>query len=442
MKTSTSIRIFAFILALVTLSSLLSACGGDGETTSAPEISDSPTLEESVETTSPTAPTHLDVVKDGASEYVIIRPEKDDEVEISAMKSLRDLIKNAFSVTLQFDTDGKRPNGTDPEYKILIGKTNDPASAPAVAFVDSLKPGESAFSIRVTGNHIAIAASSATAYSSAMDYIKENFITESGMRVPVDLVYDSEVTTLNPSAGISETGELSVTMNELYSISTHTDKNGVKCRIIQGSCTDGEYLYTCLNDGASSGAVTTIVKTELRTGKVIAKYESLMIDHANDLTYNPKTNEIVAVHNSPNRTHVSFFDADTLELKELKKIRLQIYSIEYDEYEDCYWVGISHGYNYAKFDAKLERQITFVGFNNGFTKQGMDADDKYVYFVLYNTNCIAVYTKDGKYVRQIDLPITAGEPENISHVGDVFYIVYNNSSWTGGIVYETIIKEK
>ena len=54
---------------------------------------------------------------------------------------------------------------------------------------------------------------------------------------------------------------------------------------------DGEYLYTCLNDGASSGAVTTIVKTELVTGKVVAKYEGIMIDHANDLTYNPKTKE-------------------------------------------------------------------------------------------------------------------------------------------------------
>ena len=72
----------------------------------------------------------------------------------------------------------------------------------------------------------------------------------------------------------------------------------------------------------------------------------------------------------------------------------------------------------------------------------MDADDKYVFFVLYKTNCIAVYNKEGEYIRQIDLPVTAGEPENISHVGDTFYIVYNNPSWTGGIVYEVKITGK
>jgi sugar lactone lactonase YvrE len=72
----------------------------------------------------------------------------------------------------------------------------------------------------------------------------------------------------------------------------------------------------------------------------------------------------------------------------------------------------------------------------------MDADENYIYFVLYNTNCIAIYNKKGEYIRQVDLPVTKGEPENISHVGDLFYIVYNNSSWTGGIVYETVIREK
>jgi hypothetical protein len=325
---------------------------------------------------------------------------------------------------------------------ILIGKTNEAASEPAIAFIESLKPGEDAFAIHTTDSHIAIVASSATMYGEAIDFFKENYIKDDGIELPLDLVYNSEITARTPSMGIPEEGEVKVVMNELYTISTHTDKNGNKCRIIQGSCTDGTYLYTCLNDGADSGAVTTIVKTELRSGKVVAKYEGLMIDHANDLTYNSATNEIVAIHNAPNRTHVSFFDADTLELKELKKVRLQLYAIEYDENEDCYWVGIAHGYNYAKYDAKMEKYVTYQGYNNGFTKQGMDADDKYVYFVLYNTNCIAVYTKDGKYVRQIDLPVTSGEPENISHVGDTFYIVYNNSSWTGGIVYETIITEK
>ena len=99
--------------------------------------------------------------------------------------------------------------------------------------------------------------------------------------------------------------------------------------------------------------------------------------------------------------------------------------------------------NGRSYNAEFKKPSKIIrGYSNGFTKQGVDADDKYLYFVLYNKNCIAVYTKDGGYVRQIDLPVTAGEPENICHVGDTFYIVYNNPTWSGGIVYETVITAK
>lgn len=432
-----STRILALIFALILIASLVS-CGGESETeTTAPE-----TTKAIPETTAEVIDSDLHIVEGGASEWALIRPELSTEYEVSAMQSLRNLVKEKYGITMKLDTDGKRMPGTDPEYQILIGKTDEPESSEAIAFIDSLERGKAAFIIEAHEKRLVIVASNSSMYAEAIKYIEKSFMTDAGITVPEGFRYTADAKTLNPSIHIEKDNALDVKMTEIYTVKTHTDANGVNCRVIQGACTDGEHLYVCLNNGADSGAVTAIVKTELSSGRVVATYENKLIDHANDLTYNPKTNEILAVHNAPYRQKISIFDAETMELKEIKTVRHDVYAIEYDDDGDCYWFGISHGYDYARYDTTLKKYTEYRGFNNGFTKQGMDADDKYVYFVLYKTNCIAVYTKDGEYVRQIDLPVTAGEPENISHVGDVFYIVYNNPSWTGGIVYETVITEK
>lgn len=430
-------RILALIFALIMTLSLVS-CGGEVETeTTAPE-----TTEAIPETTAEVIDSDLHIVEGGASEWAGIRPEVSSNAEIEGLKILKNLIKDKYGITIPLDTDGKRMPGTDPEYQILIGRTDEPESAGAIEFINSLPRGQVAYVIEALEKRLVIVASNTSMYEAAIAYLAENFMTESGFTVPIGFKYTADAVTVNPSNHIEKDNALEVKMTEIYTVKTHTDANGVNCRVIQGACTDGEHLYVCLNNGADSGAVTAIVKTELSTGRVVATYENKLIDHANDLTYNPKTNEILAVHNAPYRQKISIFDAETMELKEIKTVRHDVYAIEYDDDGDCYWFGISHGYDYARYDTTLKKYTEYRGFNNGFTKQGMDADDKYVYFVLYKTNCIAVYTKDGEYVRQIDLPVTAGEPENISHVGDVFYIVYNNPSWTGGIVYETVITEK
>lgn len=441
-------QIFALIFAIIMTFSLASCNGGGDEiTTELPVDSSGPeattAAEQTEETTAEVIDLDLYVVRDGATDYVGVRPEASENYEITAIKALKSLLKEKYGVDMALDTDGKRKPGADPEYQILIGKTDEPESAEAIAFIESVERGKAAFVIEAHEKRLVIVATNIGMYESALKYLEENFMNDKEMTVPAGFRYASDAESVNPSIHIEKDNELEVKMTQLYTVKTHTDSNGVYCKNIQGGCTDGKYLYTCLNDGAKSGAVTTIVKTVLRSGKVVAKYEGILIDHANDLTYNPKTNEILACHNSPNNNLISVFDAETMAYKETIKIRENIYAIEYDEDNDCYWIGLSGCYDFANYDTAFKkRSQIYRGYSNGFTKQGVDADDKYLYFVLYKTNCIAVYTKDGEYVRQIDLPITSGEPENISHVGDVFYIVYNNSNWTGGIVYETTITPK
>jgi hypothetical protein len=418
--------------------SLYSCTHSDTENTEEVSSSDTNPPEQ---TTAEKAGEDLHIVLDGTSEYVGIRPESAEDSEIEAVRSLKSLLREKYGVEIDLDTDGNRKPGTDPEFQILIGKTDEPESANAISVIESLGSSKASFVIEAHEKRLVVVASNSTMYEAAIKYLEESFMSEKEMTVPAGFRYVAEAVSLNPSIYIEKDNELEVKMTELYTIKKNTDSNGVNCRIIQGGCTDGKHLYVCLNDGADKNAVTTIVKTELRSGKVVAKYEGIMIDHANDLTYNPNTNEILACHNAPNYKFISVFDAETMELKETKKIRESLYAIEYDEDLDLYWIGLSGAYDFMYYDSAIKKNSKiYRGYNNGFTKQGVDVDDKYLYFVLYNQNCIAVYNKSGEYVRQINLPVTAGEPENICHVGDTFYIVYNNPSWSGGIVYETTVR--
>ena len=53
-----------------------------------------------------------------------------------------------------------------------------------------------------------------------------------------------------------------------------------------------------------------------------------------------------------------------------------------------------------------------------------------------------VYDWDGNFVTKIILGIEY-EPENLSLVGDTFYMGCNNSSWSGGLLFTAkIVKEE
>ena len=110
-------------------------------------------------------------------------------------------------------------------------------------------------------------------------------------------------------------------------------------------------------------------------------------------------------------------------------------------------MGISGGQDFTVLNKNFKVDSTyvtsgdrFIAENTEYTTQGMETDLNYIYFVQYKKNVIMVYDWNGKFVNQIALDIPSGiEPENISLVGDAFYIACNNSSWSGGVVYKTEI---
>ena len=184
----------------------------------------------------------------------------------------------------------------------------------------------------------------------------------------------------------------------------------------QGACTDGEYAYFALPNGA-----TTMLKYDLKNWQLVKKKTGLVLGHANDMTYNSKKNYIAVSHNAPEYNIISIVDPETLKVTESYEIKLKIYSIAYCEKLDCYFVGISGGYNFAKLDSEFNVVKKYKGVKSGYVRQGADCDDQYIYFTQSGgSNIVVVYDLNGKYVDDFALS-SDNEVENIFHIGNDFY---------------------
>ncbi len=407
--------LLAALLALFSLAACKPAGGGD----------------QTVEpTTDAPAPADHAVVKNKMSEYQIIRPDPGYGEEAEAAREFRSDVEKRTGCRLVMNTDWYIKVEPAAQYEILIGHTTREESA---AVNDEIKNEEGFFYvIRGVGDKIVVTGKSATMISKGLEHIVESFVNENGdLIIPRDIDIRSENFDPSPADYISSGAEVKITETKMGKLDPYAG-----CRMIQGGGTDGKYLYVILNDGKSSGAKSVLNKISLETMQVVERKEGLAVDHGNDLCVNPNTGELIIVHNAPNRTHLSVFDLETLEFKRKVVLTCEIFAISYDASLDCYWVGLSHGDNFAKLDTEFKMVKIYRGAGKGYTTQGMDCDSRYLYFVMYKKCCIVVYDKDGKYVGEYALPVDDCEPENISHVGDEFYIVYNNPSWSGGLIYK------
>lgn len=213
-------------------------------------------------------------------------------------------------------------------------------------------------------------------------------------------------------------------------------------RVIQGGTTDGKYLYVIVHNGDKTAAAKSrLRKYDISTMQVVAETDPLQVCHGNDIAYKRAENELYVVHCYPNGDIVSVFDADTLAYKRKIKLPVSIYCMSYDESLDCFWVGINGGDTFAKLTSDFKFVKRYMSRMHSYVTQGMDCDDKYLYFVRYKKNCVIVYNKKGIFVGEYDLAFS-GEPENISHVGDVFYITGNGMMSQGGLIYKVEVTGK
>lgn len=209
--------------------------------------------------------------------------------------------------------------------------------------------------------------------------------------------------------------------------------------VVQGACTDGKYAYFAAMQGGA-----TILKYDVNSWELVASERISNVGHGNDMAYNSDENVLVIANNAPYYNIVTLVDPDTLKVikdVELKKTvkektknketgkeeekevekELDIYAIAYNAKLKQYVVGISGGYDFALLDKDFKLVKTFEGEKTGYTRQGCDCDENYIYFPQSGgNNILVIYDYTGKHIATIPMS-NPNEVENIFHVGNTFY---------------------
>lgn len=274
---------------------------------------------------------------------------------------------------------------------------------------------------------------------------------------------------------------------ELLEIKSHIEKDaGMSLyATVQGACTDGRYAYFAVQE-----YTTVILKYDMRNWKLVKKATVSDLGHANDMAYNTLEDVIVVANNNAREDVLTLLDPDSLtvidtvepmrkktakekeqekkeqeqaqkngnnsskenkteeteEEKEKKDYKpLRVYSIAYQEAENRYVVGLSGSYNFAILDEKFKMVKQFKGVKTGYTRQGCDCDDDYIYFTQSDgDNIVVIYDYEGNYVDTVSLE-HSHEVENLFHVDDDFYLTlhyYGNSVQRVGLSDATQIRFK
>lgn len=353
-------------------------------------------------------------------------------------------------------------------YEILLGDTNRAATAEVKAEITETLT----YIVRAMDKKLVIVAGSDLALSDAVSTFL-NTTRQLNYKVSKD---DNRMTFKNGynyvktlPAAVANVKHIGYIATQLEATITQDGKS-YQHFVVQGGTTDGKYLYACLEDQkANSGDedyyhhteihTTVIIKIDLATMKTVDKSEMLYLDHSNDMVYNSKTNELIVVHcgmnsEKPERSRMlSFIDPDTLTVKRTCNFEGG-YAATYNESKDIFVAASGGGYKYYKgnyqnadgtYLGKLFRynDTLYSSFTTGHITQGIDCDDDYIYAVLTGDGedgvndsgygYLVISTWEGKLVTicRIPLPddeVSEIETENICHVGNTFYVMYNARS--------------
>lgn len=420
-------RLLTAMLVLISVL-LFSACGAESDPTSTPEES---TLPETTteEVTEALVPAELVLADNGESDFVVVRPEKAQGYYLDAAAAVYKKFKESLSSSIKISEDWISPLDPPPEkmHELLLFATNRAESVKAMEDLDF-----DGYIIRVTDCKVVIVGSSPAACNKAFEMFFDNIIpdhTKNGVTaLPIgyEVKEEFKATDIDIAAVLREGKTLCADFKVVFN---YPKKDGFTAA--QGSATDGKYAYIVMKDGSGDREVDRIVKIDMETWTVVLESETLPLDHANDMTYDPKNNQIIVTNMYDNL--VSIIDAETLALVEQRKLEYGTWASGYIEESDNF-VFLAYGSpsglliadkNFAPIRATaLASAPDYVG-------QGMDADNRYAYVPLSpdkgkKDNIIQIYDiKTGEYLGIAHVNTTM-ESESMFHVGDDMYIHFNN----------------
>lgn len=447
------LKLLSAVCALLLLAStavLFASCNDNkesDESTETPAGSEFESASETSNGTSDETPTDLTLFENGKTEYTLVRPDNATSDIASAAKVVYDAMNALLDGTIMnYQTDFVYSGAPVLEKEILVGETSRAESA--AVYAELAKINGNCYIIKAVGEKIVIAGTSTSMLNKAVEYFVNNYLTEKEGRITMSITEEhmSEIIVKQPYTVIDAVEGDAVAKAVLLGT---LERDG-DYRVAQGACTDGKNIYIILENQNTGGQgyqkeshYCKIVKLDAKTLKTVKVSEPLLLDHGNDCTYNSDTNEIVVAHNAPNKRFLSFVDADTLELKRTDKKNTQdMYAIAYHAGYKKYVVGIASTYDYGVYSDYPKLPKRFAGLDTGYIKQGMECDDKYVYFVQYNQNVITVHDWKGNYIRTIEITNVYDEPEAIFCIGDQMYMTSFRGRVGGSNIYRLDIGPK
>ncbi len=230
----------------------------------------------------------------------------------------------------------------------------------------------------------------------------------------------------------------SVSSKPVFNFQNKYDNASPRIYRTQGGCFDGTNFYQALISKEEEIAV--ILKKNIVTGEIIYSVPRYM-KHANDITYNSKTNMIYVCESGSN---VYIYNADTLEFVKSVTLPNAISAISYNEHNNTF-TGYSSGKNYH-FTAAFGSISNFVLQDKKTTSQGMCTDEKYIYNLYcksigggcYDTY-IVIHNHKGTYINTVEVSIAnKREPENISIIDGVMYIECPTGT-PSGTIFQVIL---
>ena len=412
------------IAAAAALLLILPSCGKvtDNTVTTTEEITAEPAAEP------------IALIRDGATEYSVIRPEKGTDAEIANAVAFRKKLNNEFGVRFEINTDYVLP-GKDPtqSYEILVGNCDRPESK---AFLSAL--GEGGYGFSISGRKIVIAGRDDGLLAYALTAF-ENHILDGGLTDGSLILTDGTVQTFT---GKSLSDSPTAALATQYSVTAV--RGGMVCSVpkkdeyksAQGVASDGTWFYSALTCKKSDGSQTgIIVKSPMDSNQLSLKQysEDLPLDHANDMCYNSKENVLV-ITNMKGKT-LTVIDPDTLQM--IKQVDAEWlggtpWAISYNASRDCYVIAAGGYLNILGSDFRsVAPGIRMGGGPSGYTGQGMDCDDDYIYMPMSpgtdtKDNIIVVYSWTDGYYRTVHMGETA-ESETMLNVNGEYFIAFNSS---------------
>lgn len=278
-----------------------------------------------------------------------------------------------------------------------------------------------------------------------------NEFTDTGLKPGYRYTYriDTDVSSSEASAVVitSKTARLSMISKggKRFDIRIAAGQSMYGYDTVQGACSYKGYAYFALYNRKKERI--KIAKVNLGTMKVVKVSKPLKSRcHGNTLTYNPRTNRIIACCGKGGKTKIAIINASTLKQLYTKSFKISsrfiggrfkgVSALAYNRKKDIYVMKLSGSENKIVLldrNFKLKKYVKIQGNRSYLLPQGLYSEGDYMYDVQsfkgkHKYNLITVRKLDGSLIGRITVPSgTSGqlfELENIFFEGDKWYVSF------------------